>query len=218
MATQIFIGIFHPGSLGKNRCNLTNAHIFQRGWFKPPSSQPLESLDSIWSCMVHVYHVWCAGATCDGLSELWLYLCFVRNLCIYKIIYIYTDYILYSIFYLSTYQIYMYTLYIYHIYSLGRCKATHTHTQFRFRLVFFYRGILPQMHQQLWYTADHMKWQGTWFVSYTLKITYTPEFNIASEKWWLEDDPFLLGRELFRGYVKLWEGTPWKYAFQPIWK
>ena len=23
------------------------------------------------------------------------------------------------------------------------------------------------------------------------------------EKWWLEDDPFLLGRELFRGYVKL---------------
>ena len=32
-----------------------------------------------------------------------------------------------------------------------------------------------------------------------------PKFNseFTSEKWWLEDDPYLLGRELFRGYVKL---------------
>ena len=29
-----------------------------------------------------------------------------------------------------------------------------------------------------------------------------PKFNIAPEKWWLEDDPFLLGREPFRGYVR----------------
>ena len=33
------------------------------------------------------------------------------------------------------------------------------------------------------------------------------KFNIAPEKWWLEDKPFLLGRYLFRGYVKLREGT-----------
>ena len=31
-----------------------------------------------------------------------------------------------------------------------------------------------------------------------------PKFNseFTSEKWWLEDDPYLLGRELFRGDVK----------------
>ena len=35
-----------------------------------------------------------------------------------------------------------------------------------------------------------------------LSIVYTnPKFNIAPEKWWLEDCL------LFRGYVKLWEGT-----------
>ena len=35
----------------------------------------------------------------------------------------------------------------------------------------------------------------------TLKVieSYTTKVNIAPEKWWLEDDPFLLGRELFRG-------------------
>ena len=27
------------------------------------------------------------------------------------------------------------------------------------------------------------------------------------KKWWLEDDPFLLRRWLFKGYVKLWEGS-----------
>ena len=26
----------------------------------------------------------------------------------------------------------------------------------------------------------------------------------ATEKWWLEDDPFLLGRPIFRAYVKFW--------------
>ena len=34
-----------------------------------------------------------------------------------------------------------------------------------------------------------------------------PKFNIDLEKWWLEDDPSLLGRELFRGYVKFLRGT-----------
>ena len=29
-----------------------------------------------------------------------------------------------------------------------------------------------------------------------------PKFNIDPEKWCLEDDPFLLGRELVRGYLK----------------
>ena len=28
-----------------------------------------------------------------------------------------------------------------------------------------------------------------------------PKFNIAPKKWWLEDDPFLLGLSFFRGYV-----------------
>ena len=29
-----------------------------------------------------------------------------------------------------------------------------------------------------------------------------PKFDIAPEKWWLEDDPFLLKRPVFRGYVE----------------
>ena len=38
-------------------------------------------------------------------------------------------------------------------------------------------------------------------------IDTPPKINIfAPEKWWLEDDPFLLGRLIFRVYVKLREG------------
>ncbi len=33
-------------------------------------------------------------------------------------------------------------------------------------------------------------------------VSTPPKFNIGPEKWWLEDKPFLLGRPIFRGYVK----------------
>ena len=40
-----------------------------------------------------------------------------------------------------------------------------------------------------------------------LRITTLPETNIfAPENGWLEDDPFLLGRPIFRGYVSFREG------------
>ena len=39
-----------------------------------------------------------------------------------------------------------------------------------------------------------------------LNITL-PETNIAPENGWLGDDPFLLGRPIFRGYVSFREGT-----------
>ena len=37
-------------------------------------------------------------------------------------------------------------------------------------------------------------------------IPYPPKFNIASEKWWLEDY-FPIGKIAFQGYVKLREGS-----------
>ena len=46
----------------------------------------------------------------------------------------------------------------------------------------------------------HGDWCG--FTSDELFILHPPKFNIAPEKWWLEDDPFLLERPIFRGYVK----------------
>ena len=39
-----------------------------------------------------------------------------------------------------------------------------------------------------------------------IKTTTPPKFSIAPEKWWLEAC-FLLGRPIFKGYVKLREGT-----------
>ena len=33
-----------------------------------------------------------------------------------------------------------------------------------------------------------------------------PKFNMAPEKWWLEDDPFLLGRYIFRGELLNFQG------------
>ena len=36
----------------------------------------------------------------------------------------------------------------------------------------------------------------SWFTVY---YPPPPKLNIDPEEWWLEDDPFLLGRELFRG-------------------
>ena len=42
-----------------------------------------------------------------------------------------------------------------------------------------------------------------------VQICRPPKFNseFAPEKWWLEDDPFLLGRPILRGYVKLPGGS-----------
>ena len=47
-----------------------------------------------------------------------------------------------------------------------------------------------------------------------------PETNIASENGWLEDDPFLLGRPIFRCYVSFREGiTPFITGrVPPTWK
>ena len=37
------------------------------------------------------------------------------------------------------------------------------------------------------------------FGIYHILDIYTPQFNIAPQKSWLEDDPFRLGRLIFRG-------------------
>ena len=45
-------------------------------------------------------------------------------------------------------------------------------------------------------------YQGNGFILVVDTGTTLPKFNIAPEKWWLEDY-FLLGWYIFRGYVKL---------------
>ena len=44
-------------------------------------------------------------------------------------------------------------------------------------------------------------------------IQYTlPKFNIAPEKWCLEDDSFLLGLYIFSGELLNFQGAPWILA------
>ena len=48
-----------------------------------------------------------------------------------------------------------------------------------------------------------------------LNITL-PETNIAPENGWLGDDPFLLERPIFRGYVSFREGTGFVFFFSHL--
>ena len=68
----------------------------------------------------------------------------------------------------------------------------------------------------IFFSSWHVTCQQTkTFHSTTEVLGIPPKFKIDPEKWWLEDDPFLLGRYLFSGYVKLWGVNLITFLFGP---
>ena len=53
-----------------------------------------------------------------------------------------------------------------------------------------------------WYTSLYK-----YLFLFTFPVITPPKFNIAPERWWLEDYPFLLGLLLFRGYCLNFRGV-----------
>ncbi len=65
------------------------------------------------------------------------------------------------------------------------------------------KGCKRQKEETLSYHLTHSLESGM-----GVDIQYTPpKFNIAPEKWWLEDDPFLLGWLIFRGELLNFQGV-----------